>query len=326
MSSFRPPTIVVSAIAFAALIVSCAESAQHARSTEPRAARAGGGVVRGPASLDFDPTGTGAPASVLWDDDTSTLYIADNRNNQLWSWDDRTGFSKLAILPDDPAATAKGQTNLGQIARLPDGTLAVPRFGFGQRGAIVYVNPKTGAKGIVPGAALDRRRIGLARRSEGADAMWGTYFAQTSGSEPVGAVTKVSLGTEVDYATGFQKPVSVIVHDGALVVSDQGRGVLYTLPLEGAQPPYRVYASLPSPDTLTEGPNGSLITGQFKPLADGGAPQLRQVFADGGVSVLHPEAQLARPLGVAYDAKNRRVFVADSNGTTIRTIKILPID
>jgi sugar lactone lactonase YvrE len=311
--------------------LSCGERPPAARSvdsakipTGPSGA-ASGGVARGPVSLDVDPSGDGDPSSVFWDEESSVLYIADNRHDRIWRWDDRAGFTALTTLPND-APAARGSESLGQVVVLADGTVVAPRFGFGKSGAIAYANPKTGAKGAVPGLPVERRRIGLARRSDAPDGMWGTYFVQTPGGEPSGAVTKASLAAETDYATGFGKPVSVLVHDGKLIVSDQGRGVLYSLPLEGAKPPYDVYASVPSPDTLSEGPEGSIITGQFKPLADGGAPQLRRILSDGGVQPLHPEAQLVRPRGVAYDRKNRRIFVADSNGTTVRTVKILPVD
>src|SRR5262245_32623310 len=97
-------------------------------------------VVRGPTSLDFDPAGNGDPISIVWHDPSATLYIADNRNDQIWTWTDAAGFKKLVTLPSDPAAADAGQSNLGQIVRLADGSLVVPRFGFGKNGAIVHVN------------------------------------------------------------------------------------------------------------------------------------------------------------------------------------------
>lgn len=285
-----------------------------------------GGVVRGPASLDFDPSGNGDPISLLWHDATSTLYLADNRNNQIWTWTDADGFAKYATVPNDPAATDAGQTNLGQLVRLDDGTIVVPRFGFGQRGAIVYVNATTQDAGTIPGLPLNRRRVALAASGSGND-LWGGFFLQGGGTDDAGTITKItSLTNEELYAGGFQKPVSVIVLNNRLIVSEQTRGVLYSLPLTGATPPYDVYANIASPDTLAEGPNGSLVTGQFRPQSDGGPLQLRQIFPDGGVVVLEPTADLAKPQGVAYDKTNKRLFVADSNGTTVRTIKIFPLN
>src|SRR5262245_58153319 len=89
---------------------------------------------KGPQTLLFDPDGNGDPASLLWDN--GTLYIADNKNDQIWTWTDAHGFVKLVKVPGDPDATASGKTELGQIVRLSDGTLVVPRFGAGKHGAI----------------------------------------------------------------------------------------------------------------------------------------------------------------------------------------------
>ena len=177
----------------------------------------------------------------------------------------------------------------------------------------------------MPALPANRKRTALAVGA--ADQLWGGYFF-TPGDH-LGVVTKDSLSAETDYAINFEKPVGVLVQDGHLLVSDQQKGMIYSLPLDGGFPdggPYDVFATVASCDALTGGPSGSVITGQFKPLADGGPLQLRQAFPDGGVQVIHADAGLAKPQGVAYDKTNKRLFVADSNGTTVRTIKILPID
>lgn len=285
----------------------------------------GGALKRGPLSMDFDPAGNGDPISMLWDDAKSVVYIADNKNNQIWSWTDAGGFAKLAKVLADPVADDAGRTNLGQIVKLSNGTLVVPRFGFGSVSALLYVDPVTGDAGAVPGLPGNRKRTALAVGA--ADQLWGGYFFAPG--DGLGVVTRSSLEEETDYATNFEKPVSVLVQDGRLLVSEQQRGVIYALPLDGgfaAGGPYEVFANVASCDSLTAGPGGSVITGQFRPLGDGGPLQLRQAFPDGGVQVLHPEATFAKPQGVAYDKTNKRLFVADSNGTTVRTIKILPVE
>ncbi len=284
-----------------------------------------GPPVRGPVSMAFDPAGNGDPLSMVWDDATSILYIADNRNNQIWSWTDAAGFAKLAKVPADPVADDAGRTNLGQIVKLPDGTLVVPRFGFGTVSALLYVKPATGESGTVPGLSGTRKRTALAVDPSGK--LWGGYFF-TPG-DGLGMVNQYTLTGETDYARGFEKPVGTLVQDGRLLVSDQQRGTIYSLPLDGGfvdGGPYEVFAAVPSCDALTAGPSGSVITGQFRPLSDGGGLHLRQAFPDGGVRGVHDEVELAKPQGVAYDKTNKRLFVADSNGTVVRTIKILPID
>jgi sugar lactone lactonase YvrE len=281
-----------------------------------------GGIQRGPATLDFDPQGNGDPISLLWEDAKQTLYIADNRNNQLWTWTDKDSFKKLATVPNDADG---GPASLGQIVKLPDGTLVVPRFGGGENGAIVHVNPETGQSGTVPGLAADRKRVALTVGPDGQ--MYGGYFFNPQKKDDAGVVTKVTLTGETDLIKGFLKPVSVLVVDNRLLVSEQARngGVIYSFPTTGGTD-QKVFAVVPSPDTITEGPGGSVFTGQFRPLDDGGPLQVRQAFPDGGVQVVHANVDFAKPQGVAYDKSNKRLFVADSNGTTVRTLKILPID
>jgi sugar lactone lactonase YvrE len=325
------------AIAPLDLMVACSSSSGGAAPSSDGGGSEGGqapiitpeGINRGPVSFDFDPTGKGDPISLAWDDKSGILFIADNVGNQLWKWTEKGGFEKYIQIPDDPEATAAGQTDLGQIVRLPDGTLVVPRFGFGQHGAIVYINPQTNQSGTVAGLPLNRQRVALTATGDG-DNLWGAYFfkATTAGSADAGVVTKIShLADELDWAAGFQKPVAVALIGDRVIVSEQARNVLYTIPTEGPPtPPYDVYAQIPSPDTLVTGPNGSLITGQFRPLDDGGPLQLRQIFDDGGYRVIMGDTPLAKPQGIAYDKTNKRLFVADSNGTTIRTLKIFPLE
>lgn len=285
-----------------------------------------GGIVRGPVSLDFDPQGNGDPISLFWDEATSVLFIADNRNDQIWSWTDADGFKKLVKVPNDPAATDAGRTNLGQIVKLPDGRLVVPRFGFGEQGAILYVDPATGDGGTVPGLPANRRRVALAVGPDGK--LWGGYFFRPNQVDDAGVVSQIALtGEETEYSTGWLKPVSVLVSGNRLLVAEQIRsgGSIVSLPLDGGTD-ITPFAAVPSPDTLVEGPNGSILTGQFQPLADGGPLQIRQAWADGGYNVVFPDAGFAKPQGLAYDKKNKRVFVADSNGTVVRTLKIFPLE
>src|SRR5262245_39070003 len=63
----------------------------------------------------------GEPASLWWDTATDTLFIADNEDNQIWSWTDRDGLRKAAVTPDATHAARAG--SVGQIARLRDGRL-----------------------------------------------------------------------------------------------------------------------------------------------------------------------------------------------------------
>ncbi len=112
----------------------------------------------GPLVLSFDPTGNGDPDAIYWDDAKKTLFIADNNNNQIWTWTDASGFTKLAQVPDNAAATDAGQTKLNGITELADGTLVVTRFGYGTFGAIYTISPD-GGTATVPGVDPSRKRI-----------------------------------------------------------------------------------------------------------------------------------------------------------------------
>lgn len=282
-----------------------------------------GGLVVS-AAIDFDPDGDGDPTSLIWDDANSALWIADNRHNQIWKWTDAEGFFKYDTFPN--AAPPDAATDIGQIAQLKDGTLVVPRFGFGLHGGIEFVNPSTQAGGEVPGTDPTKRRVGLWPTGDGTS-MYGTYFRAANSMDDAGTVTLITEQGETDYAGGFQKPVAVLVIGQQLFVSDQNRGLLYVLPTDGgAVPPYATFSNIASPDTIVAGPNGTIISGQFRVLADGGSLQVRQISADGqSVKVIFGETTFVKPKGLAYDKTNKRLFVADSNGTTIRKLRIFPL-
>lgn len=183
-----------------------------------------------------------------------------------------------------------------------------------------------GSKGSTPSAPAAIVTLGPVSLTSAPDGqMFGAYFDHPKGQSPIGTVTKVTLAGETAYATGFEKPVAVLVHDGKLIVSDQSADTLYALPLQGAKEPYPVFAKVPNPDTLAEGPDGSIVTGQFRQTRDGEAVHLRQVFADGRVVAIPTPFELTKPQGVAYDRKNHRLFVADSNARDVRTVKIIPL-
>jgi sugar lactone lactonase YvrE len=274
----------------------------------------------------------GEPASVLWDAATHTLVIADNERNQLWTWSDAGGLKKLATLPDPLDAAAAKATLVGQAVRLTDGTLVVMRFGkpggSSSFGGIAFVNPATGAGGVVPNVDPARKRIGLAVAADGR--LFGSYFAGMPGGGQAGAVTRIDLETgEQDFAPGFKKIVGLAVVGDALFVSDQLADAIYELPLNGPLPApgaYKVFATLPRPDQLTPGPDGSLFTGQFQ-AAPGWAQSLavRQILRDGTVKIVAEDPDVTRPSGVAYDAEGRRLFVANGGNPAQRFVRIIPI-
>jgi DNA-binding beta-propeller fold protein YncE len=266
-------------------------------------------VDRGPRALrlDADPNG------LWWDAASATLYLADDENNRVLKWTDAEGFALVADLPPAPADGA----GLGNLVRMPDGTLVVVRFGGGTAGDVVYVRPD-GSAHTVPGLKPDRRRIGLTLAQDGQ--LYVTYFVRVSNVN-VGSVARLTLeGTEQEVIGALVKPVGVLGVGGELFVSDQVAGKVYRAPLASPQE-YTTHAALPSPDLLALGPGGSLLTGSRE-------GKVFQIGASGEVSVL--AAGYQQPRGLAYDAENRRLFIADhdgdtSNGTS-HVLQIIPVE
>lgn len=265
---------------------------------------------RGPRILSVE----GDPNGLWWDDASRTLYVAEDDGNRVLRWTDTGGFSLVENLTAAPESGA----GLGQLVRTRDGTLVVTRFGHGTAGAVVIV-PSSGGARDVPGLAVERRRIGLTIGTDGR--LYDSWFVRQASGARVGAVGALSLtGTETEVITGLKKPVSVLALGDSLYISDQDLGQVLRAPI-GNPSGYTVLATIPSPDLLCAGPNGSLFTG-----SEGG--NLYRIESNGAASVFHSGFDTIR--GVAYDSTNRRVFVVnhvghEAQGVT-HTIHILPVD
>ena len=267
------------------------------------------GIERGPRALPLDAD----PNGIRWDAASKTLFLADDQNNRVLQWTDAGGVSLVAELPPAPANGA----GLGDLVRMPDGTLVVVRFGGGTAGDVVFVRPD-GSSGTVPGLKPERRRIGLTLAQDGQ--LYVTYFVRVNNVN-VGSVARLTLeGSEQEVIGALQKPVGVLAVGDSLFVSDQLAGKIYRAPLASPQE-YTTYATLPSPDLLALGPDGSLLTGSRE-------GKVFRITSSGEVRVL--AAGFQQPHGLAYDAENRRLFIADhdgdtSNGTT-HFLQIIPAE
>jgi DNA-binding beta-propeller fold protein YncE len=252
-------------------------------------------------ALDGDPNG------LFWDAAGQTLYIADNRNNRILTWTEAGLGMPIAL----PAAPPNGP-GLGQVTRTGDGTLLTTRFGFGTDGAVLYVKAN-GDTGTVPMLDTLKRRIGIV--TDG-DNVYDSYFV-VAGSR-VGAVAKLTLdGTEVDVMQGLQKPVGLIVLNGVLYAADQMAGEILKCTLPACSDKTQ-FAALASPDLLSAGPNGSFFSGS----PDGNVYELSSAGAVQSVGTFQ------QPRGTAYDAVNKRLFIADHSGTAGGTnyLRIIPLD
>jgi sugar lactone lactonase YvrE len=290
-------------LALVALTISCSSC-----SSSPPPMDDGGtdaATVPTNTTIDLDGDANG----LYWDAATSTLFIADDGNNRILTYTDAAGVTKLVDLPP---ASASGP-GLGQLIPLDDGSLLVTRFGYGTAGDVVQVMPDTTTK-IITGLDPTRRRIGLARADDGS--IFDTYFVK-NGTAYVGSVAKLSLaGTETDVVTSLQKPVGVLVTGGTLFFDDQSTNTLYSTP--AASPGASTqFALLPDADLLCVGPNGTMFSGG----ADG---NVRQIDASGAVTVFATGFAGAR--GVAYDAANHRLFIANHVGASgPNTVEVRPV-
>lgn len=265
---------------------------------------------RGPVRLPLD----GDPNGLWWEPSEQTLYIADNANNRVLAWRDGVPTRVVATLPPGPP-TGPG---LGQIVRLADGTLVVTRFGDGTAGDVVHAS-RDGTVGRVSNLDPTRRRIGLAVASDGT--LYDGWFLRTS-SGRVGTVSTLSLtGAETDFLTSLAKPVGVLVVGTRLFVSDQDRNELLVVERASPGSTMRRFAMLMGPDLLCEGPAGSLFSGSTSGV-------VYRIASDGSVTTFDTGFQSTR--GVAYDALNRRLFVADHDTNAAdglsHQIRIIPVD
>jgi hypothetical protein len=252
-------------------------------------------------ALDGDPNG------VLWDATAQTLYIADNANNRILTWTEAGLGAPLAL----PPAPADGP-GLGQIALATDGTLLTTRFGYGTSGAVLYAR-LNGDDGTVPSLDPLKRRIGIV--ADGAD-LYDSYFVLAGAR--VGAIAKLTLdGTEVDVMQGLSKPVGLLVQRGVLYAADQMAGEILKCTLPACSDKGH-FATLAAPDLLSAGPNGSFFSGS----PDG---NVYQISSDGSVQAL--SGTFHQPRGTAYDAANKRLFIADHvSGGAMGYLRIIPLD
>jgi hypothetical protein len=279
-------------------------SKDSAPGTEP-----GAPVERGPKSLaitDADPNG------LWWNAKTSTLYIADNENDRVMTWTDADGFKVLVDLPGPTG------NDLGGIIQLTDGTLVVVEFGFGTSGLVALVHPD-GSTGTVPGLDPTKRRLGIALAPDGT--IYDSYFNKVSGGTTGFVATlDITSGTETDViTTGLQKPVGVAVAGTTLFVSDQTESEIFAAPVSNPSS-YKALATNLMPDLLSVGPTGTIFSGS----PTGAVYQVNTTT--GTFNTLVTASGTLEPRGTAYDAVNKRVFVAEHDSADVANyIEIVPV-
>jgi hypothetical protein len=297
--------LVAAALARAGLSLGCAGSLGCGDASPPvvDAIRA----ERGPSSLEL----SGDPNGLFWDISTQRLYITDDDANRIRVWTDEGGLSTFEQLPTAPPEGA----GLGQLVRAADGSIVVTRFGFGTSGGVAVVRAP-GDVALVPGLDAARRRIGLTRAADGS--LYDAWFVRLDSGESAGAVGQLSLdGSEPELLSGLKQPVGVLAVGEQLFVSDRALGQI--LIASRADPAsYAVFASAPQPDLLGAGPDGSIFSGSS-------TGNVYRIDRAGSVSMFQTGLREVR--GVAYDAGERRLFVAEHDPDEVRhALRIFPVD
>lgn len=274
-------------------------------------------IDRGPTTISLNAKLNG----VYWDPDESRLYVTDDSANNIRSWDGDKNFPVFAPLPPAPTSGA----TLGQLTRTTDGTFYTTRFGFGTDGAVIAVT-KDGKAVNLSGTDALRRRIGITTTPDGG-LIDGWFIKGASG-----AVSELSVSgdkaVEREIITGLGKPVGLAVAGDQLFVNDQNTGSIlsYSLSQVRKQPAtlaqgklLATFTTLDGIDLMTAAPDGSLFFG-------GSGGRLFRIDAKGETSVL--ASGWPKMMGVAYDAANRRLFVAvaAADAGSQASVRILPVN
>ncbi len=274
-------------------------------------------IDRGPTTISLNAKLNG----VYWDPDESRLYATDDSANNIRSWDGDKNFPVFAALTPAPTSGA----TLGQLTRTTDGTFYTTRFGFGTDGAVIAVT-KDGKAVNLSGTDALRRRIGITTTPDGG-LIDGWFIKGASG-----AVSELSVSgdkaVEREIITGLGKPVGLAVAGDQLFVSDQNTGSIlsYSLSQVRKQPAtlaqgklLATFTTLDGIDLMTAAPDGSLFFG-------GSGGKLFHIDAKGETSVL--ASGWPKMMGVAYDAANRRLFVAvaAADASSQASVRILPVN
>lgn len=294
------------AVALATAVFGCTPGGGGAsRSDAPDGGTPSAPVTPQTIEVDGDPNG------LFWSAGDNVLYVADDAGNRILSFDG-SAFQVVATLP---GASSSGP-GLGQLLRRSDGSIVVPRFGYGTAGDVVVVDPDGKARAL---KKLDkqRRRIGLTEGKDGR--LFVGYFAGEKPSR-VGAVAVLDIDaeTESDIATDFKKPVGVLADADGLLVADQDASEIFRVPFDSPEK-RSVVARIEAPDLMTWGEDGSFYVGSK-------AGVINHVRADGTVERVGDSLREVR--GIAVDTALKRIFAVDhdTKATSARHyLQILPL-
>jgi hypothetical protein len=256
--------------------------------------------LRGPRTVSF----TGPANALFWDTATSTLYATDTATHTIVKYTDAGGVQTVGTLPVGTA-----MISYGDMVKQGGGTILVTNFGFGTEGNI-YSLTSAGVGGMFTGLDVTRRRIGLAKDSNGL--LYDNYFVGNGAGNQTGGVAAVALAagvaTETEIAgmtQGLKKVVGLVATPTAVFVSDQTQKKIFKIAIPGNAFSEVTATALPSADLLAIMPNGDLLTG-------GGTTVQRVTQAGVATDVFTGFEQVH---GLAYDPTLKRLFIVDHSLT-----------
>lgn len=253
------------------------------------------------------------PNGLLYHVGQQALYIADDDNNRVLV---RTEDGTLQVFAEIPNPSGDpGSDGLGDLDLADDGSLYVPRFGFGMPGlgAIFRVTPE-GQPEQLMGVNDEWRRVGLdyddsrgllyvATYSRDADDVYTGWIATV---DPVAGVEKMLVG-------GLSKPVGIAVVDDTLFVGDQAQRKLFRVDLTAAAPALALVSDeFESLDLLEATPAGDLLVLSYDTANSTG--RVYRVKADGAITTV-AEGDW-EPRGITFDGASR-IFVSARDTQTI---------
>ena len=242
-----------------------------------------------------------------------SLYIADDDNNRILV---RTDDGMLGVFAEIPNPSGDpGADGLGDLDFAADGSLYVPRFGFGMPGlgAIFRVTP-AGQPEQIMGVNADWRRVGLDYDDE-RGLLYVATFSKDAEGVFTGWVATVDpvAGVETKIVEGMSKPVGIAVVGDSLFVGDQNLRQLFRVDLTAAQPALELVSDeFESLDLMEATPDGNLLVLSYDTANSVG--RVYRVTPQGAITTVAEGAW--EPRGIAFDGVSR-IFVSARDSQTI---------
>lgn len=253
------------------------------------------------------------PNGLFYRADQKALYIADDDNNRVLMRTDEGELSVFAEIPNP--SNDPGSDGLGDLDFAADGSLYVPRFGFGMPGlgAIFRVSPD-GQPGPITGVNTEWRRVGL-DYDDARGLLYVATYSRDADDVYTGWIATVDpvLGVETKIVDGLSKPVGIVVIGDVLFVSDQVQRRLFKVDLTASTPALALVSEeFESLDLMKATPDGDLLVLSYDKANSTG--RVYRVTPTGAITTVAQGEW--DPRGIAFDGVSR-IFVSARDTQTL---------